>query len=199
MSYGDWIHVLAACATMILLIAAGIGDVRRYRIPNTLVYAIVTAFAVGAIFSMSWAAIGFAVLAGVAVFALTAGLFAFGLFGGGDVKLVSAMALWTGLLDLPRFLLVMTATGGLLGLAWMIRRRLHRPALASEALASEALASEPAAPVEGSGAGVPSPDAAPAPKIPNRIPYGVAIAIAGFDFFIASPHSPLAPLWDWLQ
>ena len=194
MSYGDWIHVLAACATMILLIAAGIGDVRRYRIPNTLVYAIVTAFAVGAIFSMSWAAIGFAVLAGVAVFALTAGLFAFGLFGGGDVKLVSAMALWTGLLDLPRFLLVMTAAGGLLGLAWMIRRRLHRPALASEALASE-----PAAPVEGSGAGVPSPDEAPARKIQNRIPYGVAIAIAGFDFFIASPHSPLSPLWDWLQ
>jgi prepilin peptidase CpaA len=189
MSYGDWIHVLAACATMILLIVAGIGDIRRYRIPNNLVYAVVAAFAVGALFDMSWTTIGFAVLSSVAMFALTAGLFALGLFGGGDVKLIAAMALWTGLADLPRFLLVMTAAGGLLGVAWMVRRRLHRPALASE----------PAVAAEGLDAGTPSSGGAPARKIPNRIPYGVAIAIAGFDFFIASAHSPLVPLWHWLQ
>jgi prepilin peptidase CpaA len=189
MNYGDWIHLLAACATMILLVVAGISDIRRYRIPNTLVYAVVIAFAIGAIFGMSWTAIGWAVLAGVGMFALNAGLFALGLFGGGDVKLIAAMALWTGPFDLLRFLLVMTVSGGLLGVVWLVRRRLNRPAVARGT----------AVPAEGPDAGTPASDEAPAPKIPNRIPYGVAIAIAGFDFFITSAQSPLAPLWQWLQ
>jgi len=27
----------------------------------------------------------------------------------------------------------------------------------------------------------------------------VGIAIAGLDFFLISQHSPLAPLWPWMQ
>ena len=74
-----------------------ITDITRYRIPNIIVYAIVAAFVVGAAFNLSWPALGWSVLAGVGMFLLGAGLFALGLFGGGDVKLVAAMALWTGI------------------------------------------------------------------------------------------------------
>ena len=179
MHISDWIQLIAATATVILLAAASFTDVTRYRIPNVIVYAIVAAFVVGAAFNFSWPAIGWSVLAGVGMFLLGAGLFALGLFGGGDVKLVAAMALWTGVADLPRFLLVMTAAGGLLGLVWMIRRRRQRPVMAGDA------ASSPDAPSQ-------------QPKAPNRMPYGVAIALAGLDFFVTSAHSPFAPFWPWM-
>lgn len=188
MDLSNSIQVLAATATLLLLLAAAASDIARYRIPNTIVYAIVAAFAVGAAFNLPWPAIGWSVLAGLGMFLLGAGLFALGLFGGGDVKLIAAMALWTGLADLPRFLLVMTAAGGLLGVMWMIKRRRHRPALASSAASPT---DAPSTEVSLSG---PS-----SRKMPNRIPYGVAIAAAGLDFFITSAHSPFAPLWPWLQ
>ncbi|WP_119301038.1 A24 family peptidase [Dongia deserti] len=189
MTYADWIHVLAASATAILLIAAGVSDVRRYRIPNTFVYAIVIAFAIGAIFNMTWSAMGWSVLAGLGMFLLGAGLFALGLFGGGDVKLIAAMALWTGLPALPRFLFVMTAAGGLLGVVWMLKRRRQRPVLASD----------PASPSDAPHAAALSSDNVSGQKVPNRIPYGVAIAIAGLDFFVTSMRSPFTPFWSWLQ
>ena len=186
MTFSEWIEILAAAATMILLAAAATTDIARYRIPNVIVYAIVIAFLIGAAFNFSWPAIAWSVGAGVGMFLLGAGLFAFRLFGGGDVKLVAAMALWTGFADLSRFLLVMTAAGGLLGIVWMIRRRHQRPATASEAASSpDALSSD-----------APSSDTS---TVPNRIPYGVAIALAGLDFFVTSAHSPFAPLWPWMQ
>jgi len=216
MTFSDWIEIIAAAATMGLLVAIGISDITRYRIPNVLVYAIVIAFLVGAVFNFAWPAFGWAVAAGVAMFLLGAGFFAIGLFGGGDVKLFAAMALWTGFADLPRFLLVATAAGGILGVVMLLLRSRQRPAIASAAPASTA-----AAPVESSAEGSssaasravdsasvesaePSSDAASAgfsmkPTVRNRMPYGVAIAIGGFDFFVTSAHSPFAPYWPWTQ
>ena len=136
MNFSDWIQLIAAAATMILLIAAAASDITRYRIPNVIVYAIVAAFAVGAIFNFAWPAIVWPVLAGVAMFLLGAGLFALGMFGGGDVKLIAAMALWTGFADLPRFLLIMSAAGGLIGLVLLLKRRRQQPAMASSAPAA---------------------------------------------------------------
>lgn len=189
MNIGDWIQVIAAAATVFLLLAAASSDIARYRIPNVVVYAIVIAFAVGAAFNFSWPGIAWSVGAGVAMYLLGAGLFAFGLFGGGDVKLIAAMALWTGFADLSRFLLVMTAAGGLLSIVWLVRRHRQRPAIASDAASSpDAFSSD-----------APSSDTPTHPKVPNRIPYGVAIALAGLDFFVTSVHSPFASLWPWMQ
>jgi len=184
MTINDWIQVAAAAATIILLVAAGVTDITRYRIPNVIVYAIAAAFAAGAVFNLSWPAVAWPVLAAAVMFALGAGLFALRVFGGGDVKLIAAMALWTGFADLMRFLLVMSIAGGLLGMVWIVRRRSQQPAMASETASS---------------ADSPASDAPPQPKVPNRIPYGVAIAIAGLDFFFTSAHSPLAPLLPWMQ
>lgn len=195
MNFSDWIQIIAAAATMILLIAAAATDITRYRIPNAIVYAIVAAFVAGAIFNFAWPAIVWPVLAGVAMFLLGAGLFALGLFGGGDVKLIAAMALWTGFADLPRFLLIMGAAGGLIGLVLLLKRRRQQPAMASSAPDSSA--------AEAAVAAAPTPDTpaseTPRPTRKSHIPYGVGIAIAGLDFFLISQHSPLAPLWPWLQ
>ena len=188
MNFSDWIEVLAAAITALLLVAAATTDISRYRIPNAIVYAIVAAFFVGVAFNLSWPAIAWSILAGVGMFLLGAGLFAAGLFGGGDVKLVAAMALWTGLADLPRFLLVMTATGGLLGLVWIVKRRYHHSTLANEMTLSD----------DASISGTPPVETSSASKAPNRIPYGVAIAVAGLDFFVTSGHSPFAPLLPWI-
>jgi prepilin peptidase CpaA len=201
MNFSDWIQILAAAATIVLLLAAALSDVTRYRIPNAIVYAIAAAFAVGAIANFAWPAIVWPVLAGVAMFLLGAVLFAFGLFGGGDVKLVAAMALWTGFADLPRFLLIMGAAGGLLGLVLLLKRRREQPAMASPAPASE----PPAAPTALAAAptpATPAPEAAaetPRPTRKSHIPYGVGIAIAGLDFFMVSQHSPFAPFWPWMS
>jgi prepilin peptidase CpaA len=201
MNFSDWIQILAAAATIVLLLAAALSDVTRYRIPNAIVYAIAAAFAVGATANFAWPAIVWPVLAGVAMFLLGAVLFAFGLFGGGDVKLVAAMALWTGFADLPRFLLIMGAAGGLLGLVLLLKRRREQPAMASPAPASE----PPAAPTALAAAptpATPAPEAAaetPRPTRKSHIPYGVGIAIAGLDFFMVSQHSPFAPFWPWMS
>ena len=201
MNFSDWIQLIAASATMILLVAAAASDITRYRIPNAIVYAIVAAFAVGAAFNFAWPAIVWPVLAGVAMFLLGALLFAFGLFGGGDVKLVAAMALWTGFADLPRFLLIMGAAGGLLGLVLLLKRLRQRPAPAG-ALPAPAEPSEAAVAMAPASA-VPASEAptseAPRPTRKSHIPYGVGIAIAGLDFFLVSQHSPFAPLWPWMQ
>jgi prepilin peptidase CpaA len=190
MTLSDWIQLIAAAATIILLLAAAISDITRYRIPNAIVYAIVAAFAVGAIFNFAWPAIAWPVLAAFVMFLLGAGLFAFGLFGGGDVKLLAAMALWTSFADLPRFLLVMAAAGGLIGLVLLLKRR--QPAMANSAstppepsLAEAAVSASPAS-------------EAPRPTRKTHIPYGVGIAIAGLDFFLLSQHSPFAAFWPWM-
>ena len=198
MNFSDWIQLIAAGATMILLIAAAATDITRYRIPNIIVYAIVAAFAVGAIFNFAWPAIVWPVLAGVAMFLLGAGLFALGMFGGGDVKLIAAMALWTGFADLPRFLLIMSAAGGLIGLVLLLKRRRQQPAMASSVPAATESSAAEAAVATTPTAETPASEA-PRPTRKSHIPYGVGIAIAGLDFFLISQHSPLAPLWPWMQ
>jgi prepilin peptidase CpaA len=112
----------------ILLVTAAVGDARRYIIPNRL------CAAVAALSLPYWIGAGVALwpdLAWQAAFALIvlllfAGLFAAGLMGGGDVKLIAALALW---LPIDRFLVmaaVMAIAGGVLTLALLVRHRMRR-------------------------------------------------------------------------
>lgn len=175
---GNGVQVFAAVICALLLIAAAIGDLRYYRISNRLVGAVVICFAALAVAKASWIFLGWSLAAAACTFVLTATLFAFGLIGGGDTKLAAAMALWTQFVDLPRFLLVMTASGGLLGIVWLIRRRRQRRQLADPGATAPSPASDNASSQRAAG-------------MPNKLPYGVAIAIAGVDFFLFSPNSPL--------
>ena len=180
MTSSEWIQVIAGSATVLLLIAAATSDLTRYKIPNWISVAVAVAFAIAALFSGSWIAVGWALVAAAGVFALSCGLFALRLFGGGDVKLLTAMALWTGLADLLHFLLIMSLAGGVLGIVWWLRRR--RQLKRGNA--------------DKTGA---TGDSQPRPTMPNKLPYGAAIAFGGLYFFATSPHSPFAHLWTWLS
>lgn len=180
MTSSEWIQAIAGGATVLLLVAAAAGDLARYKISNRISIAVAVAFAVSALFSGSWIALGWSLVAAVAVFAVSCGLFALGLFGGGDVKLLTAMALWTGLVDLLPFLLIMSLAGGLLGIVWwLLRRRQIRRVNA-----------------DGTGMTGDSPSLL---TVPNKLPYGAAIAFGGLHFFATSAHSPFAHLLPWLS
>lgn len=175
------VELLAASGALLCLAAAAIEDGWRYRISNALVMALVACYAAYAGGHGSWAYLGWSLAAGTGVLLVGMVPFAFGIFGGGDTKLMAAMALWTQFAGLPRFLVVMSACGGVLGVIWLIRRRLRgagEPAGDNAAMASaSAPQTEESAP--GSLAGL------------TRLPYGIAIALAGVDFFLFGPHSPL--------
>jgi prepilin peptidase CpaA len=121
--------------TNLLLVALGLGlgvaavlDWRSRIIPNWLNGAI----ALGAI--PFWIVTGLAFWPGVAlhvgiaaaVFALFAIAFHFGMMGGGDVKLLGALALWLPAGAVVQLLLIMSIAGGALTIAMAIRHRLSK-------------------------------------------------------------------------
>jgi len=70
-----------------------------------------------------WPGIAWQIGLALAVFGLGAGLFALGAMGGGDVKLLGALALWIAPLALVAFLMRMAIAGGVLTLVMLV---LHR-------------------------------------------------------------------------
>ncbi len=113
----------------IALVYAAISDIRERRIANWLNLAI----AAGA--PAFWIASGMAlwpdivIQLGLAfvVFWACAGLFAMGMFGGGDVKLLGAVALWLTPLAFLDLLLVMAFVGGAIAVGFVVRRMVFKP------------------------------------------------------------------------
>lgn len=108
-----------------LLVAAAIGDARRFIIPNWLCAAVAVLslpywWATGAAF---WPGYALQVGLAAAAFALFAGLFAAGLMGGGDVKLIAALALWLPVGRFAEMMVFVAIAGGLLTLAVLVRHR----------------------------------------------------------------------------
>lgn len=63
---------------------------------------------------------------GICVFAVFAGFFAVGAMGGGDVKLLGALALWMPLIPMIKLLIVMSILGGVLTLIMLIIHRAQK-------------------------------------------------------------------------
>lgn len=104
-----------------LVTAAAVTDVRSFRIPDGVPLALaVTLLALHAV-TGDWSALPDAVAAGSLALAVGWGLQALGVWGGGDAKLVAAIALWTGMAQMPRFLLATALAGGVLAL-WVLAR-----------------------------------------------------------------------------
>jgi prepilin peptidase CpaA len=100
-----------------VLIAAAISDMMRLRIPNYLSLALVVLFAAFAIAdAMPLDAVLWHAIAGATVLAVGIGLFAFGLFGGGDIKLLAAVALLIGWSSLLPLVVMVAVIGGLLAI-----------------------------------------------------------------------------------
>ena len=121
LSYG----LLAALA--IALLVAAFTDFRHRKIDNWLTAAIALGaplfwFAMG----LSLPEIGWQIGIAIASFAVLAGLFALGAMGGGDVKLLTALALWIRPDWFLQLIVIMALLGGLLTIvfgAWHIARR----------------------------------------------------------------------------
>lgn len=145
---------------------AAVQDVRRFQIPNIFPGLALVSFGVfyaallmiPDISSLQRGVsnpISQHIASGIMMFILTFGLFAMRIFGAGDAKLMSALALWVGVLDgLPLFIFYMSLCGGVLGIATLLLKqyKLVRSPKPGSWIAS-AQAGE------------------------NRVPYGVAIAI----------------------
>lgn len=144
-------------------------DVTRYIIPNWLVGALLAVYPLAVMMArhpVDWkmAVAGMAVVLVVGYF-----IFAMKWMGGGDIKLITACALWVGLKNLPDFLFIVALIGGVFALSlWGVRKAL------------------PFIP--------PKPDAPPLPRILKQgepVPYGVAIAF-GFLLMIWIGKVPAA-------
>lgn len=111
--------ILLSFAT--LLAMAALSDFRSFVIPNRLCLAIVAlypAHVMASGVSVDWAS---GLTAAAIVFGIGTVMFASAMIGGGDVKLMTAAALWAGLELLPMMLLLVIAVGGCYSLFEAIR------------------------------------------------------------------------------
>ena len=131
----DTIHYGLLIALAIALVVAAFTDIRRRQIDNWLTGAI----ALGAPL-LWWASemtlwpdvawqLGFALIAA----AVLIGIYALGtalgvvILGGGDVKLLGALALWISWASYLQLLFIMAAVGGLMAFGFIIRRVVFKP------------------------------------------------------------------------
>lgn len=124
----EYFHYGLLIALAIALLIAAFTDIRRRQIDNWLNAGIV----LGA--PLFWWSGGLALWPDVAMqlgvalgaFAILAGLFALGAMGGGDVKLLTALALWVKPEWFLELVIIMALLGGILTIvmgAWHIARR----------------------------------------------------------------------------
>jgi prepilin peptidase CpaA len=119
----SWI-LLGLLAALLLL--ASWHDLRSRTIPNGLNLA-VALLAIPFWWTIGlplWPDVTVHVAVAAGVFALFAILFALGAMGGGDVKLVAAVALWLPWQAVVMLLVLMSLAGGVLTLAMVARRKL---------------------------------------------------------------------------
>jgi prepilin peptidase CpaA len=123
---GD-LHIMVLAGLAVLLIVASITDWRTRTIENWLNLSI----AIGAPLwwwangSPLWPDVAIIVAQAAIVFAIFAGLFALGAMGGGDVKMIGALALWFPPLQFLHLISVMAVAGGVLTVAMLIRHKIH--------------------------------------------------------------------------
>jgi prepilin peptidase CpaA len=114
---------------MLLLVVAAIGDIRTRTIPNWL-NAAIALLAIPFWFAAGLG--GHAILIQLAlaamVLAIFAGCFVLGMLGGGDVKMLAALALWMPLGQMVSLLIWMAIGGGLLAIGMLIHHRVGKAA-----------------------------------------------------------------------
>jgi prepilin peptidase CpaA len=122
---GAWFITLLLAALALLLVSAGIQDARTREIANW------KNAAIALMAPLWWWANGLALWPDMAlqlgiavlVFGFFLGAFALGQMGGGDVKMIGALALWLPLMPLVWMLVLMSLIGGALTLVMVIDRK----------------------------------------------------------------------------
>ncbi len=125
---GAYVCAILLVALALLLVSAGIEDARNREIANW------KNAAIALMAPLWWWAAGLSLWPDIAwqigiaalVFAFFVGAFALGQMGGGDVKMIGALALWLPVQPLLWMLVLMSLIGGVLTLVLMVERRLRR-------------------------------------------------------------------------
>ncbi|HPF46292.1 MAG: prepilin peptidase [Alphaproteobacteria bacterium] len=153
-----------------LMIWAAISDVRYFILSNRLCISVALLYPIflAALyldgFQVTLESIGWSIGISILIFSFLVFLFARGYIGGGDVKLIPAIALWAGPSRILEFILITTICGGLLALLIISFRylknyiSLHKSSEKINFSMSESAESD---------------------HEENNIPYGVGISIGG--------------------
>jgi prepilin peptidase CpaA len=145
-------HIALAVLCSGLLIWCAVMDIRARIIPNRISVLLLSAFIISSIVgNHSWLD---GLLALGIVFIITFGMFTIGMIGGGDAKVMTALAPWLGLNGLPGFALLTSLFGGVLAAYYLLKQRMG-PQTA------------------------PEPEGALEEGQAIELPYGVAIAAGG--------------------
>jgi prepilin peptidase CpaA len=144
---------------------AASSDLLTMTIPNRLSLVLIAAFV--AIFPFTGGTLqefGLHLGGGAAVFAVCFGLFAFGIMGGGDAKILTASAIWFGFNEsLYLYIIYVSIFGGALSLLILLMRSNMNLILVY---------------------GIPVPQTMLHAK---KVPYGIAIGAAAFAAYPSSP------------
>ena len=151
------LHTFVLLAAAVPFFHAAISDVRRYAIPHICTLALLALYPLHV-----WlASVDINVIASVIVaataFAICFTFFALNRLGGGDVKLITAAALWAGPALIGEFTMIMAFAGGALSLLYLTHFHVA-PALGFDIAGMRGYRNSMAI----------------------KLPYGVAIATGGF-------------------
>lgn len=117
--------ILFLAALTLAMLAVIYHDTREFIIPNTLVIAVAMLYLPGFYFLGLNPING--LLTGGIVLALGMALFAIRVMGGGDIKLLAALALWTGWSEVTlTFLFTMAVFGGIFAIVILVLRNILR-------------------------------------------------------------------------
>ncbi len=173
LSHGHlWVLLVAA----LLLCATAASDFKHYRIPNQHVLFLLALFPIWALLTPQPPSVLMHCAVGAVALIFGMGLYALRLLGGGDVKLLAALALWAGLPHILSLLAITAIAGGVVALVYGISHIIKKRASQKAALAGDLAAGLAAGKALGNA------------SAPGVIPYGLAIAAGGF-----------AVLWAWAQ
>jgi prepilin peptidase CpaA len=123
--------VASACLVVFvgLVLFAALSDIATMEIPNWVSIAVAALFPLAAFLAgFSALQIGVHVGIGFLVFLAGFGLFALGILGGGDVKVIAAASIWTGAAALSPFTFATTLAGGGLAFLMILARKAAKPA-----------------------------------------------------------------------
>jgi len=120
-----WIRLVAFSGFLILLTVAVIFDLRYRRIPNWVNLSLLAIWAAAAIsasllFDGVWKDFAYAGLVALIVLLVSIGMFFLRAIGGGDAKMLAAVALWMPPGGVTSYLIAVILTGGLVSLVTLL-------------------------------------------------------------------------------